>query len=321
MQDSYSTSTQPSEPHCFRSEPPFHFSKKYAMEYRCDVAVTNGDGSGIGNVIAYTRLIEELSLKMGRRIKLLTAPMRPKVGVVDEERPYPVWENNPFIDSILNADEIDPQIIRLINQEKTNHCQFNHVIENICFDYGVRPRSLRPSLFLSSAEQAWALDQIAHIKRPVVCLHRGGTTSCRTDSGWSFVNWQQLLQACKHRCGFFEIGLIEQDTRSLGIFSKKTHVRQMMGLIWASDLFIGFDSAPMHVAAAFEKPSIILWDAIRKLEAEERCQRGFAPAVILRWGYPQHRNVMILGDRNDETLRVVIDYILQTCRSLYYELE
>ena len=72
----------------------------------------------------------------------------------------------------------------------------------------------------------------------------------------------------------------------------------------------------MHVAAAFDRPSLILWDPERKLQAEESWQTGFSPDVMLRWGYPQNRNLMILGERSDELIVQVERWIRDLCLRL-----
>jgi hypothetical protein len=83
----------------------------------------------------------------------------------------------------------------------------------------------------------------------------------------------------------------------------------MMALVWASDLFIGFDSSIAHIATAFELPALVLWEPLRKVEIEERWQSGFAPAALSRWSYPQNRNLMILGDRGDTIINSVTDWL------------
>jgi len=58
----------------------------------------------------------------------------------------------------------------------------------------------------------------------------------------------------------------------------------MLALIWASDIYIGFDTGPSHIATALEKPSIVLWDALRKVPLEEQIlvvRMGFNLALAL----------------------------------------
>jgi hypothetical protein len=86
--------------------------------------------------------------------------------------------------------------------------------------------------------------------------------------------------------------------------------------VWASDLFVGFDSSVAHVATAFELPALVLWDPIRKVEIEEQWQTGFAAAALARWSYPQNRNLVILGDRDNTILNLVEVWVRTTLKLL-----
>lgn len=299
-------------PHRFFDTPPFYYAKHYAEKYKCDLAIPNG--SGIGNVLAFTRLVEEYALKIGRRLKILTGPINPWVGTVQRESKYPTWENNPFISAIVDAEEIDPQIMEKVVLEEDNYCQFGHIIENICFCYGLKPRALRPSLFLSAQEMSWGIDTLSGLKRPVVCLHPTGTSSSTPDSPWFMDNWLQIIERLKDKVGFVQVGKFDTDHKQLGIESPETTLREAMAIIWAADMTLGFDSCLSHIATAFEKPAIVLWDAVRKSKLESAKHPGFASANMLRWSYPQNRNLLILEEKSDEIVRLCCEHILDITR-------
>lgn len=301
---------------CFRPETPFYFARALAQQADCDLAVPNGQGCGIGDVLVFTPLVEEYARRAGRRIRLLTAPLDPTVGIVGGECEYPIWLNNPFISEIVDARQFGDEAVQALTEERNNCCQFNHIIENICVSYGLPARQIRPSLYLTTAEQAWALDTLKDLRRPLVAVHPGGKTSSPPDSPWHEKNWSELIRRCRDVAEFVQIGKHDYDRRTLRIAAPRTTLRQMFSIIWACDAFIGFDSGPMHVAAAFDRPSLILWDAERKLVAEESWQRGFSPAVMLRWGYPQNRNLMILGERTDELIVQAERWIRELCMRL-----
>ena len=299
----------------FLASPPFENSKVIARQFGCDVAVPNGLGTGIGNVLMFTPLIEALALKLGRRLKILTAPLMPKVGTVDFELPFPIWTPNPYIKDILDISSEDANLVQIINDEKDNCCQFNHIIENICFQYGVRPRALRPQIFLTTDEQTWALDQLSNLQRPLVALHPAGKTAPRNPAAWGAQRWCEIIENCPD-FGFIQIGKRLSCEPDLGITKFDTTLREAFALIWASDAFVGFDSSPMHVATAFKKPVLALWDAANKLRAEESWQQGFSPAVMLRWGYPQNRNLMILGERDHELVELTLTWLHDTLQPI-----
>lgn len=291
----------------FLRTPPFQASKHYAQLHGCDLAVPNL--GGIGNLLMFTRLVEDYALAAGRRLRLLTAPFRPDVGIVENEEAYPIWANNPFVEEIRNADEIDPAIMPAVEAENDNCCQYSHVVENICSAYGLRPRALRASLYLTASEMAWALDQLAGQPRPVIALHPYSTTAPGPGHPWHRQRWLALVAELKHRGTVLEVHKHDADDRGLPTLRLATTLRQMFALIWASDVFVGLDSSPSHVATAFCKPAVVLWEPMQKLRAEEGSQAGFGPAVLMRWGYPQNRNLFLLGERGNEVIDQVLHYV------------
>jgi hypothetical protein len=288
-------------------------SKSFARKHKVDLAIPNCPGSGLGNVLVYTRLIEEYALSIGRPISIITAPIAPKVGIVDSEAPYPFFENNPFIKQIVNAEEIDPEGFKSVNAEEHAVIQLSHVIENICFAYGLRARELRPSLFLTCKEKEWALNALSHLPRPLVCLHPGGTSSSPGECPWNITNWKKLIQKLNGKASFFQIGRPDFVDQDLGLDNPGTTIREAMALIWASDFYIGFDSCPMHIATAFRKSIIALFHMENKFRLEKHYGEVYVPSVMLRWAYPNNTNLSIMpNDYEGERLLAKITDIVAT---------
>jgi hypothetical protein len=295
-------------------------SKRYAFKHHVDLAIPNCAGSGLGNVLVYTRLIEDYARYLGRTVSIITAPLSPKVGVVAKEPPYPFFENNPFIESILNADEIDPDGFIDVNREELSLVQLNHVIENICFAYGIRPRELRPSLYLSVEEKRWALNALRHLPRPLVCIHPGGTSSSPVNCPWHVTNWHELVSQFQGQATFFQIGRPDSVDQDLGLENPGTTLREAMALIWASDFFIGFDSCPMHIATAFRKPLVAVFHMENRFQYEKQYGEIFVPSVMLRWAYPFNTNLAIMpNDPDGERLLARIgDTLAKALQALDY---
>jgi hypothetical protein len=298
----------------FLETPPLKETKRLAAIHGCDIGIPND--AGIGNILMYTRVVDDLARSLGHPLMILTGGLNPPIGVVEGEDPFPLWQNNPFVRGIVNADSIDPEIMISINRERENLCQFTHMIENIAYHYGLRPRVLRPSIYLSQQEQSWALDQLKGLPHPVICLHPHGTSSPRPGHPWYEENWQKLLDRLSQRATMLEIFRVGAEAKQLNTLKIKTNLRQMMSLVWASDLFVGFDSSVAHIATAFELPAVVLWEPVRKVEMEERRQSGFATAALSRWSYPQNRNLMLLGDRDDTIINVITDWSNDILKSL-----
>lgn len=300
------------EPPRFLDSDPFVHSRHYAAEHGCDLAVPGS--IGIGSLVCYTRLVEEFALRAGRPIRLLTVPLdcsydgRRSEGEGD----YPLWEGNPFIETIVNADRIDPAISEHLSAEMDNFCQSRHEIENLCAPYGLRPRALRGSLFLSRDEMQWALGELSALPRPVVCLCPYGRSSSLPGSPWYLDRWLQLVEELDGEAGLFQVGNENFEQKPLPVFTPATTIRKIVALIWASDLYIGFDTGPSHIATALAKPAVVLWDALRKAPLEEAKQAGFSIAHMNRWAYPQNRNLVILGEKDREVLDGCVDFFKRT---------
>lgn len=303
------------EPPRFLDAEPFVFARRYAAEHGCDLAVPGS--IGIGSLVCYTRLVEEFSLREGRPVRLLTVPLdcsydgRRSEGEGD----YPLWEENPYVETIVNADLLDPAISEHLSAEMDNFCQARHEIENLCAPYGLRPRALRGSLFLSREEKQWALEQLSGLPRPVVCLCPYGRSSSLPGSPWYLDRWLELVDALDGVAGVFQVGHEHFEQKPLPVFTPATTIRKIIALLWASDLYIGFDTGPSHIATAVGKPSAVLWDAVRKAPLEEAKQAGFSIAHMNRWAYPQNRNLVILGEKKREVLDWCLEFVSETVAS------
>ena len=283
-------------------------------KFKADLAVPNV--TGIGDVLMYTRLVEEIAMRYGRPINLLTGSIQPTdgVGTLEDEEPFPIWRANPFIGQILDLSELSPESMALVNASHERHCHFGHIISNICAEYGVVPRHIRPSLFLTEAECREALLSLSVLPRPILCLHPYGTSSPKLGHPWHEDEWHKLLAELPTEVSVVEIGLHGKEDKGFPTNRFRTTLRQMMALVWASDMFLGFDSSVAHVATAFGKPAMVLWDPIRKSEIDT--EPGMGPVAFSRWSYPQNKNLMLLGENEGEIRRIATNWIKDVIRSI-----
>ncbi|MCC3264169.1 hypothetical protein LLE87_39015, partial [Paenibacillus polymyxa] len=76
-----------------------------------------------------------------------------------------------------------------------------------------------------------------------------------------------------------------------------------------SDLVVGFDSSVAHVATAFSKPTLVLWEPVQKAQIDLVEQPGLGAAAITRGGYSQNRNLVLLNDIHHDIRRLVAEWI------------
>jgi len=157
---------------------------------------------------------------------------------------------------------------------------------------------------------------LAHIPRPILCIHPYGTSSPLPEHPWHRQEWELLLEQLPPRISVVELGMAGRDHKGLDVHRFDTTLREMMGILWACDMFIGFDSSPAHMATAFEKPATVLWDPLRKNELDERFRPGYGPAAMHRWGYPDNNNLVLLGETNGEIRAEILHWVVDTCRSI-----
>lgn len=124
----------------------------------------------------------------------------------------------------------------------------------------------KPEIYLSESEIQWAKNFIAartqtkNLEKPICILHPWGKTHSKvTDVEF----WDDLVQRNKSLFRFWQVGLIGHGAiQGCEYYHLTTpnrrHARGLFALMSEANAFMGVDSGPMHVARAFEIPSLIL---------------------------------------------------------------
>jgi hypothetical protein len=128
----------------------------------------------------------------------------------------------------------------------------------------------RPELYLSDRERAAArryvvrrsfTDTVAELARPLIILHPWGKT---WEAAAEVEFWDALVARWKHRARFWQVGMLGQGAVQGCEYylwttrGSSTEARRLFAITEQAQAFVGVDSGPMHVAAAFAKPSFIL---------------------------------------------------------------
>ncbi len=130
---------------------------------------------------------------------------------------------------------------------------------------GVPAKTLHPALYLTAEERGAAQARLAALgaAAPRVAVHPGGFYPSQR---WSPERFAELITSLTERLGAACIVVTGPDEQALAarvcaatpdaLRSGAVSVREMMALIAASDLFIGNNSGPLHVAAALGVPTL-----------------------------------------------------------------
>jgi ADP-heptose:LPS heptosyltransferase len=128
--------------------------------------------------------------------------------------------------------------------------------------FGLETSALpRPEIYLSESEKLWALGVLPEAERPVCVLHPWGSTRSRV---LSTEQWASIV-AASPGWRFWQVG-VEGDLRIPGceraflMPRKPWEARKLFALMSRVQAFLGCDSGPMHVAAAFSIPSLVFLD-------------------------------------------------------------
>lgn len=137
-----------------------------------------------------------------------------------------------------------------------------HIVDAYAEAMGL-PKLLRrlPVLYLSNDEIKWAKENCASLPDDYFVLHAGPTN-------WPGRNlpestFMKVVEVIKNELGYpvYEIGHAGRIANTNKKFLR-VNWKQSAGLIMHAKGFIGIDSAPMHIAQAFEIPSAVIFGCI-----------------------------------------------------------
>lgn len=228
---------------------------------------------GIGDVIMTTPCLEHLKW-MFPNIKLTYAIDR---HTTHGDVYHQLVRNAPFLDSIVDARMVDRSkfdgVVDIssvcIRYENSNTKPMNR-IDIFARACGIsRLHNPVPFYKVEDEERNAALKRLTPLRKlgkKIVVLHSASFDAKRT---WPVKNQLELIEKAARE--FPEVQFIVNDfNRVLG--NKKdmanvtdvsgTTVRELAALIDMSDLFIGPDSGPMHLAGALRKQSLVLFGSI-----------------------------------------------------------
>src|SRR6266404_9111255 len=158
-------------------------------------------------------------------------------------------------------------------------------------------RAIRLRLPDETAARANALLRTANVGEDFVCFHPG---SARSEKFWDAKRWTEVIDHCASETGMSciltggrssieqaQIASIKAAAKSKPIdLSGKTNLLTLAALVRKARLLVTVDSAPMHFAAAWETPQVVL----------------FGPTNPYHW-HPRSESAMVLLGGNEAPVR------------------
>ena len=154
-------------------------------------------------------------------------------------------------------------------------------------------RAIRLRLPDETTAQANALLRTANVGEDFVCFHPG---SARSEKFWDAKRWAEAIDHCASETGMScaltggrssieqaQIAAIKAAAKSNPIdLSGKTNLLTLAALVRKARLLVTVDSAPMHFAAAWDTPQVVL----------------FGPTNPFHW-HPRSESAIVLLGGND----------------------
>jgi ADP-heptose:LPS heptosyltransferase len=182
-------------------------------------------------------------------------------------------------------------------------------------------KPVRPEIYLTYKEEQWA-DQLfkqtpSHRADllPLCILHPWGKTR---SSVLSDEVWQRVVRENQENLRFWQVGIKGQTPipgceRHLLLPRDYPHARKLFAAMSRADLFIGVDSGPMHVARAFELPSLILTnfgvEAWTIFSERQRAEKNTGEDWSRYFIYEENQHYDVIGLPAEEIMARITGFI------------
>jgi len=180
---------------------------------------------------------------------------------------------------------------------------------------------VRPEIYLVPEEKAWAKTLLERAPShrsellPLCVIHPWGKTrsSVLTDKVW-----QRLVRENQEHARFWQVGIegqtrIEGCERHLLLPRAYAHARKLFAAMSVADFFIGVDSGPMHVARAFDVPSLVLTNfglSPALIFAErEKSERASSDDWSRYFLYEENQHFDVIGRSEEEAVQRMGQFI------------
>jgi ADP-heptose:LPS heptosyltransferase len=204
----------------------------------------------LGDVLMCTPALRELKrINPGCKVVFLTK--------------YPeLVQGLPCVDEVLSEIPCDAAPVMPMQYEHANP-PGRHIACILGDLLGVRVTKVRPDCAIDwTLAESYRKEWRSLTPRPTVCVNRtAGPWTPNKD--WPVAYWDELIEAMTKRYTVVELGAQSHPGRqsrdSYIDLRGRTTLRQLIAVIAACDLHVGPISGPVHIAAAANRPSVVIY--------------------------------------------------------------
>ena len=184
---------------------------------------------------------------------------------------WPVGHKGLFEEKLIDREIISPEPYRL-NSYFTQKCNLIQAFDILINDLKEIPKSKKINIDINKVDQMYGYNMVDQIKsqlgkEKVVVFQPFGSTATREGnividpSGRSF-EVRDIVKIVEELSKNYAVILMTEIEipidKNMGAAIPKANLLQWMGIIYASDYFLGCDSMGQHYAHALEKPATVV---------------------------------------------------------------
>lgn len=216
---------------------------------------------GIGKNIMATAVCEAIKKQHpDRELIVLSSWVEPLIHNPFVHRVYKSG-NAPYIyDDVIKGNDV----LFLCQEPYRSHgylSESKSLIESWCDCIGVKYNGEKPMIYLTPREEQH-VKSIFTRNKPIMLIHPFGGMSKKLSYSWNRdlppQQAQALVDAFSNQYHIIQIGLQEQ-IKLRNVEFTNVSIRDIFGLIKISSARVFIDSFAQHVAACFNKPSVVCW--------------------------------------------------------------
>ena len=204
---------------------------------------------GIGDVLLCTPMLREIKA------------LNPTCRLYFYTRYTELLRGLSFLEDVRAVSERPPHTIHLEYESCIPPAR--HLARIMGDQAGVAVKDVRPSCALAETRRQFWQSRFGAAGRPVVAVSRRAS-SWTPNKDWPNAYWGELLDSLCRRVTVVEIG--EPDPLAARLHHAnyldlrgQTDLADLIAVIAASDVHVGPMSGPVHVAAAFGVPSVVIY--------------------------------------------------------------